>query len=617
MRSGIIITSVLTGIWCAGASLFASTPIDYYAAVDATTPATLQASINNIISAGHVRIGYDNTWGPLRDIDESSTSTNDVRLIYGAGTRDKLAGSAQDSNPLTGGWSREHAFPQSFFSQNEPMRSDIHALFPADADINNRRSNSPYDYVPSPTLIDLLGNRSTTSVFEPSNADKGRAARAILYMAIRYEGEGSEPDLTIINGTPGGTGFGQMAYLNTMLEWHRQFPPNAFEKARNHKAYTYQRNANPFVDHPEWVSRLFGGAAWQPGNGDSLTVTSDAPATRTVSAGGTRVPILIIPTQTVGQEIHLSTVQVENTGDIPDDQLTKVQLWYDADANGVISQHDTALAESAFTSGSAALVVPDPLALYSGFNQLLLTADFGFSAETSRTVQFRIPANGMNRALSGGEDMQIAFPAFESNAFTVANPLDSLGSLLISEVFEGTAGNLKYIEFYNPTSSTVSFDDSGLRLRRYTNGNSAPTTLSLTGIVVPAEGFYVLANNLTDFQGAFGFAPSGVNTNISHNGNDCYDLFHTSSSLVIDSFAGDRAAFDDSFCTDRVAYRLIESMPNNGDWGGALQPADSQLSPSGFWKVKTITVGNGNAATVGTPGSLGESSSSVGDWKDY
>ena len=49
-----------------------------------------------------------------------------------------------------------------------------------------------------------------------------------------------------------------MGKLSTLLAWHAQDPPNAAEKNRNQIIYSsYQRNRNPFIDHPEWATAIW------------------------------------------------------------------------------------------------------------------------------------------------------------------------------------------------------------------------------------------------------------------------------------------------------------------------------------------------------------------------
>ena len=97
---------------------------------------------------------------------------------------------------------------------------------------------------------------------------RGDLARAVLYMAIRYEGGidrngQSEPDLeltddrTKIRITSASPAY--MGLLSTLLAWHQADPPDALERDRHEVVAQFQGNRNPFVDHPEWATAaLFG-----------------------------------------------------------------------------------------------------------------------------------------------------------------------------------------------------------------------------------------------------------------------------------------------------------------------------------------------------------------------
>jgi endonuclease I len=43
-----------------------------------------------------------------------------------------------------------------------------------------------------------------------------------------------------------------------LLTWSAQDPPDALERNRNEAIFGFQRNRNPFIDHPEWVPSIFG-----------------------------------------------------------------------------------------------------------------------------------------------------------------------------------------------------------------------------------------------------------------------------------------------------------------------------------------------------------------------
>jgi hypothetical protein len=89
----------------------------------------------------------------------------------------------------------------------------------------------------------------------------------IFYMAVRYEGEGSEPDLELTNTFLTQTDKSPLqARFNTLLHWNRIDSVSNWERNRNNIIDSfYQHNRNPFIDHPELVEYLWGdslGATW-------------------------------------------------------------------------------------------------------------------------------------------------------------------------------------------------------------------------------------------------------------------------------------------------------------------------------------------------------------------
>src|SRR3546814_15012766 len=97
-------------------------------------------------------------------------------------------------------------------------------------------------------------------------------ARAVMYMAIRYEGgrdahtDQSEPDLeltdnrSLIVKTSGSPAY--MGLLSTLLAWHQADPPDDAERGRNEVVYSFQgRSAERRVGKEcvsKWRSR------WSP-----------------------------------------------------------------------------------------------------------------------------------------------------------------------------------------------------------------------------------------------------------------------------------------------------------------------------------------------------------------
>ena len=93
----------------------------------------------------------------------------------------------------------------------------------------------------------------TIRSFENGRKFRGDVARSVLYMEIRYNG------LQVVNGYPEGEGTeGRLGDLATLLDWHRNDPPDDFEMNRNNVVYTWQFNRNPFIDQPDLVEYIWG-----------------------------------------------------------------------------------------------------------------------------------------------------------------------------------------------------------------------------------------------------------------------------------------------------------------------------------------------------------------------
>lgn len=139
----------------------------------------------------------------------------------------------------------EHVVPQSWFGKREPMRGDLHHLFACETRCNSFRSNIPYYDFPDfeEAVRDQCGKRGADK-FEPLRG-KGAVARAMLYFLLRYPGEIGDASREM-----------QRDRLPTLLDWHRQNPPDEYERHRNLAIFDQQSNRNPLIDRPEWVDRI-------------------------------------------------------------------------------------------------------------------------------------------------------------------------------------------------------------------------------------------------------------------------------------------------------------------------------------------------------------------------
>jgi endonuclease I len=258
----------------------AGIPVGYYDSVVTTSPDTLRSTLHAVISAGHVKIPYTadstDTWNVLELADEDPLNSGRIIDVYKNTSYIKYgAGNTE--------YDREHTWPKSFGFPNDGSSNipytDCHMLFLCNSSYNSSRSNNVYDTCTVitqsyPTAV--YNGESGTNYrqyvlpegrWETWIGRRGDVARALLYFDVRYEGEGTEPDLILTDDinliVASNTGVNMdvayMGILTTLLQWHIQDPVSDRERNRNDVVYTYQGNRNPFIDHPEWVLPIFQG----------------------------------------------------------------------------------------------------------------------------------------------------------------------------------------------------------------------------------------------------------------------------------------------------------------------------------------------------------------------
>ncbi|MCE1188426.1 MAG: endonuclease [Ignavibacteria bacterium] len=165
-----------------------------------------------------------------------------------------------------GTMSREHTWCHSWMptysSTSGDEYADQHHLFPTEQNhANGVRSNHPLGIVTQvqSTFLECKYGKDANgnTVFEPRDRHKGDAARALLYMAMKYDGVNNNAwTFNWLNGTRlPSTSEGPMD-LNLLIQWHKQDPPDKWEVDRNNYVQSIQSNRNPFVDHPEYVNYI-------------------------------------------------------------------------------------------------------------------------------------------------------------------------------------------------------------------------------------------------------------------------------------------------------------------------------------------------------------------------
>jgi endonuclease I len=267
---------------------------DYYRSAYGLSGPALKTKLQQIISAGHINIGYNWTFQNFDSVTAGAsqddaglgkvwciytTTTNaagklitTARTSSGASTVRWFSWGAPDQNDGDAGsfpgdnFNREHTWPQTYFNQDATPRGDRHHLYPTDAKLNGDHSNYPYGEVTSAVSAAPVGSNGsrvgtargglgyTGQVFEIADLYKGDIARAHFYMAVRYYNDAQ------FNKDAGfaDTGARLKTWYDAMLRtWNALDPVSQKEIDRNNAiAASTQKNRNPFIDYPELVNLI-------------------------------------------------------------------------------------------------------------------------------------------------------------------------------------------------------------------------------------------------------------------------------------------------------------------------------------------------------------------------
>lgn len=251
-------------------------PNDYYATVTpgiVDNPAMLRSTLHNIID-GHDVQTYSFACTMLSFADQDPVDSNKVRMLY---SNESFTWQGNCSGP----YNREHTWPRSRFFGDEstPTNSDAHHLMMSNKNYNSARGSLAFDdcndsgcdndsnFGPLTTVANHgVGgsnergdsNWQDGTKFEVWDFRKGDIARAMFYVDVRYSGDvNGEYDLELTDDPAFYNTPPFMGKLSTLCEWHKLDPVDDIERLRNEVVYGYQDNRNPFIDHPEWVEKVF------------------------------------------------------------------------------------------------------------------------------------------------------------------------------------------------------------------------------------------------------------------------------------------------------------------------------------------------------------------------
>ncbi len=233
----------------------------YYSSItNGLSGENLNIALHNLIK-NQIKYPYTNSnpdsidvWKMCRAADEDPKNFKNVIGIY--------SGLSIAKDPQTY-WNREHVWSKSHGSFDPDIvgpgaGTDGHHLRPENPAVNSTKSNLDFDnggnLVPNGG-----GSKYDSDSWEPRDAVKGDVARMIFYMSTRYIGDPGEPNLHVVDTIPSSPNNEPLyGKLSTLLRWNLQDPPDDFEINRNNVIYFYQHNRNPFIDHPEWITSIWG-----------------------------------------------------------------------------------------------------------------------------------------------------------------------------------------------------------------------------------------------------------------------------------------------------------------------------------------------------------------------
>lgn len=260
------------------ASAAAEIPAGYYSSCEGKTGQDLLKALYSTIT-DHTNVGYDGLWDVYKKSDVRADGT--LWDIYT--TKQWSASFIKCGNYSVIGdcINREHSMPKSVWGGGKSAQySDAFHLYPTDGKVNGQRSNYPYGEcsggtrLPNNGSVQALGRLGTSTfsgytgkVFEPDDEYKGDLARSYFYMAACYNNLISSWTQGEMGNMMGGNNYPVFKTwaVNLLLKWARQDEVSQKEIDRNEAIYSFQKNRNPFIDHPELVEYIWGdkvGTAW-------------------------------------------------------------------------------------------------------------------------------------------------------------------------------------------------------------------------------------------------------------------------------------------------------------------------------------------------------------------
>lgn len=279
---------------------------DYYAALDTSSNgATFRSKLSDLITKTHTKLtSYDGLRDVFKTSDADPNKSGNIIWFY--------TGTSVPYNGTLGSTNREHVWPKDggkAFSATSDAGSDAHHLRPTEQNLNSTRSSRQFGEVPTiaSNIVPQAGSTSYDNLcylqgnyFYPGKGYRGATARILMYVETRW---GDNYNLNFVIGAGDCKTIGD---IETLMKWHYQEPPTAEEIRRNEAVFKIQGNRNPFIDHPEFATKIY----CYDGKSYNSSLQAVAEKYDTYTTGGADIESISLSpattTLSVGQEILLN-----------------------------------------------------------------------------------------------------------------------------------------------------------------------------------------------------------------------------------------------------------------------------------------------------------------------
>ena len=451
--------------------------------------------------------GYDASSGWITNYSYGTSNSNTgmnpyVHALYVNRDIDNETRAWGNHNQNQWGINQEHLWAKSNGFQSESpgtgARGDMMHLWAGNGRVNgDTHSNYYYGYVDTTKTYNdagsyastLSGNRRGTSrtlgsgieqVFEPQDSDKGDIARAIFYMAARYNylsGSDSDgidagnPNLEIVNALKTDTNSydstttktGKMGILQDLLEWNRLDPPDSWEIHRNNLLYNnFTNNRNPFIDFPEWAEYVWGKSV--SGSYNSSPTGFAAPSSNNINqfGNGTVDPNPSVVSVTVSP----STLKLDLNKTATANLTATVNVTNGASQNVTWESSNPSIANVSSSGAVTGLAV----------GNCVITATSEF--DSTKYGECTITVIDSSQGLSTGHKYKLGWGAASGEEGTYTNFADVSGS--VNDLFSFTTSK-------NGSSSVPAYNANASELRLYYSASGTGGSIT----IVPEDGITI------------------------------------------------------------------------------------------------------------------------------